>query len=49
MVQGKFCPSSPIKKCVGVPDGSNCCYCSQKFVTNGFCPISPSKKHQLSS
>ena len=49
MVQGKFCPSSPIKKCVGIPDGVNCSYCSQKFVANGFCPVSPSKKHQLSS
>lgn len=49
MVMGQYCFSSSSKKCVGVADGKNCVYCNSNFAANGYCPNSPSKKHQLSS
>lgn len=47
MVQGRHCFSSPTAKCIGSSDGTNCVSCGHKFVQNGYCLTSPSKKHML--
>ena len=44
---GKSCLNSPPEKCVGVPDGTNCIFCTHKFVPGASCQNSPSGKHQL--
>ena len=49
MVMGQSCFKKKKKKCVGIPDSTNCVYCNQRFVANGHCFNSPSTKHQLSS
>ena len=46
---GKACNNSPLGKCVGVPDSSNCVYCTFKFVSGASCLNSPSGKHQLAT
>jgi len=44
---GRSCQNSPTDKCVGVPDGTNCIYCTYKFVSGASCQNNPSGKHQL--
>lgn len=43
----RACSNSPINKCVGLSDGTNCVYCTYKFVTGASCLGSPTGKHQL--
>jgi|SaaInlStandDraft_1057018.scaffolds.fasta_scaffold141880_3 hypothetical protein len=44
---GKSCQNSPSGKCVGVPDSTNCIFCTHKFAPGASCQNSPSGKHQL--
>jgi len=49
MAGGKACSNSPSGKCIGVPDSTNCVYCTYKFVTGASCQNSPTGKHQLAT
>jgi len=44
---GKSCQNSPSGKCVGVPDSTNCIFCTHQFAPGASCQNSPSGKHQL--